>query len=193
MKVQAIRENGKIKMKSGFHPDLAQKAKQLGGKWDGGEKCWIFDERDDEHVKKLYMRIYGDDGETTQNLVDVRITVVEELSECCGAIYACGKILAKAFGRDSGAKVGDGVKLLKGKIDSGGSMKNWRTIIGDGSVFELRDVTERAAKVEFDKYNSETYKVEIIAQCKINLDALTAEKERLLQRLTEIEELLKAA
>ena len=57
-----------------------------------------------------------------------------------GPVTCCGKTVARAVDRDSGAKVGYDVALLSGHIDSGGSRKNWKTIVEEGSTFKLLNV-----------------------------------------------------
>ena len=54
--------------------------------------------------------------------------------------------MARAYGRDSGAKIGEGVVFLEGGASSGGSVKNWYTTIKKGSVFEVRDVPRAKAE-----------------------------------------------
>lgn len=51
-----------------------------------------------------------------------------------------GKTIASAYGRDSGAKLGKDAVLIKGNACSGGSVKNWRTIIVAESVILLNNV-----------------------------------------------------
>jgi hypothetical protein len=44
-----------------------------------------------------------------------------------------GRTIAKAWGRDSDAKLGDDIIWLSGIYRSGGSMKNWKTEIREGN------------------------------------------------------------
>ena len=66
----------------------------------------------------------------------VRITAKEDTQRRYAVVFMNVK-LAVAFGRDSGAKVGYDARMISGKIDSGGSAKNWYCIAYEGSVFEL--------------------------------------------------------
>jgi hypothetical protein len=48
-----------------------------------------------------------------------------------------GREVARAFGRDSGAKLGPDVVVRAGGFHSGGSRKNWRITVKDGTSFDL--------------------------------------------------------
>lgn len=64
-----------------------------------------------------------------------------------GAPLQIGSLtLARAFGRDSGARLGDGVAHLAGpKPRSGGSVKNWRTVIPGGCLLAVYNVPRAMA------------------------------------------------
>lgn len=68
--------------------------------------------------------------------VKVRITAKEDNKRRFAVVFMNEKI-AVAFDRDSGAKIGDGVRMIDGEIDSGGSRVNWYCIVKMDSVFEL--------------------------------------------------------
>ncbi len=53
------------------------------------------------------------------------------------AVMFKGIKVAVAFSRDSGAKVGYQARMIDGRINSGGSAKNWYCFVAEGSVFEL--------------------------------------------------------
>ena len=71
--------------------------------------------------------------------MDTRKVRITALSDNCRrfAVVFMGVKVAVAFDRDSGARVGYGVRMICGNIDSGGSRKNWYCVVGKGSVFEL--------------------------------------------------------
>jgi hypothetical protein len=70
---------------------------------------------------------------STQKL---RITANSDNCRKFAVVFMNVKI-AVAFDRDSGAKVGYSVRMISGKIGSGGSRANWYCIVREGSVFEL--------------------------------------------------------
>ena len=65
-------------------------------------------------------------------LIRKGIWFAEKSSVTCFA-----KVLDHAFSRDSGARIGDDVVFIKGGGKSGGSAKNWRTIVEKGSIAML--------------------------------------------------------
>ena len=147
----------KITVSSPYHQDLPRRARNVGGRWDPTKKCWIYDARDLEVVTDLYRDIYGyaptsAEEDATTPKVDVTITVGEDpWYGDCGPLVLGGRILAKAYGRDSGARVGHGVIMRNGHIDSRGSAKNWHTLASAGTTFVARDVPLPQAHAMRDK------------------------------------------
>lgn len=189
-KVKMTDGSEKLKLSSPYHPDLPARAKALGGKFSGEKKAWYFDVRDEARVRQLAVEIYGTDGETSET-VTLRVTFPQGWREAKDAVFVAGRCLARAYGRDSGAKLGAGVVLLKGDIDSGGSMRNWVTHIDPGSVFEIRDVPRQAAEGAV-QISSEAMQVEIVDSRVALLEALRAERDRLMARVAEIDAMLAA-
>jgi hypothetical protein len=186
MNIKIEEKDDKVFMFTPYHPDIPREAKKLGGKWNSSTKSWVFDVRDKERVKKLCRSIYGTDGETSE-VVTVRVTAKKQWEEYCQGLFLYGRSIARAFNRDSGAKIGDGVILLSGGFISGGSWKNWKTICKEGTIFELRDIPRKA--FEENSIDSEL-SAEVIDQ-EIDKEALKEEKKRLLARIDEIDKLLK--
>lgn len=74
-----------------------------------------------------------------------------QLSGCAsvtlGPITYAGRVLARAFGRDGGARLGTGVAILAGDIGSGGSRRYWTTdTCGREAIFLLHDIPRRIAE-----------------------------------------------
>lgn len=100
-----------------------------------------------------------------------------------------GKSIASAWGRDSGARVGDDVAFVEGRPESGGSFKNWRSVVPAGSVVVLHNVPQAALQMELP----EGVTAEVMQPATIDRDALQAERKHLLARLAEIDQLLRRA
>jgi hypothetical protein len=184
--IQIVREGNHLSIASPYHPGLPAGAKKLGGKWNRGEKVWIFDIQDEALVRDLYLSIYGEWDEP-MDLVTVQVTVSDKIKEYAGSIYFGGREITRAYGRDSGAKIGDGVIITSGGFTSGGSVKNWAAVIQSGSVFEVRKFPRAMAeKIIQDGW----YGAEITILTGINRQSLKEERERLLNRIQEIDELL---
>jgi hypothetical protein len=120
-------------------------------------------------------------------LVDIWVTVNEDWEERRGGLFLFGRQVARAFGRDSGARLGDGIVLKRGSVNSSGSMKNWKTKITDGTIFIMTDVPKAAVE---NNGVPEELTVEIIGQ-NIDREALEAERAKLIARIAEIDALLK--
>lgn len=161
-------------------------AKRLGGKWVTPN--WVFDIRDEGRVRELCMQIYGSDGRV-QDLCTVRAELDSSSKNYAGPIEIAGRTVARAYGRDSGAKLGEGIVLLKGGFDSGGSVKNWKTITKDGTVVLVRDFP-RAIAQKMIEDGATWLSIEPEAPV-INHDTLRAERTRLFARIAEIDEILK--
>lgn len=132
-----------------YNPVLPTEAKKLGGLFNPNGKAWYFDIRDAERVRALARLIYGTDGSTNEVLTTIKIKTVNYQQQFTDSIFVAGRCIARAYGRDSGAKLGENVIQLKGTCKSGGSVKNWTTEISAGSVFEIRDIPVKAVQ-DFD-------------------------------------------
>lgn len=186
--MKVIRDENQVLVQSPYNPDLPSRAKNLGGKWQPSDKAWAFDIRDEERVAELYRSIYGewDSNGAIPDAVTAKVTVLADYGEYHQGLFFAGRQLARATGRDSGAKLGPGVIVLKGNFDSGGSAKNWSTRVLKGTVFEIRDAP--LCKVKEEMKNTDLYKIEILGD--VDKAALMAEKEKLMARIAEIDELL---
>lgn len=182
--------NGKISVETPYNPEFVSRIKKAGGRWNAGNKTWETDERSTDAVRAIMRDVYGMD-DMPQELVMVRVNVGEKtISEYRGPVVIFGRTIASAYGRDSGAKVGTGVCFDAGGCDSGGSVKNWYSVIGANSVFTVYDVPRRAVEEKLGW--SDTFGTFEIIEATDPLASLKAEKEALLKRLSEIDAMLEA-
>lgn len=181
-------ENGMAKVFTPYNAEFVKKIKNIGGrKWNAADKCWMIPESEIETARQYMMDVYGEtDLPDEDGRVTIKVKFNEMAFEYTSPITIFGKEIARAWGRDSGAKVGEDVTLLSGSIGSGGSAKNWRTTIHEGSVFKIRNVAKKALEIPND-YN---ITVEEVEEATIDRKALEEEKAKLLARLAEIEALL---
>lgn len=178
--------NGKAAVYTPFNRDFVSRVKLLGGRWDGS--AWVVGEDAVEDVRKVMRAVYGRDDREAGEMVDVVLRFTEEVSELRDGVTILGRTIAKAWGRDSGARVGDDVRFTEGKPRSGGSAKNWYTEIPEGCVVKL----PRVPKALVDRPDlglPRGVEMAVIGES-IDRDALEAEKEKLLARIAEIERLL---
>lgn len=110
---------------------LVEQCHRLGGKWDADEKAWIFSGLVANEVELL-------DEKYNSELLNIEITFNESVSAHCSGVTLAGFRVASASGRDSGAKLASGIALISGDIGSGGSYKNWKTVIKEGAVIRMQ-------------------------------------------------------
>ena len=184
--VKITHEGEVLHIEAPYNAGFIAKIKAAGGKWNASQKVWAVHEKAEARAKEILTEIYGECGDGSEKRVDISVTVQEDIDALQGAIVIAGRSVARAWGRDTGAKVGEKVSFIQGKPTSGGSVKNLRTIIRAGAVLEIYDVPEVMA------VDDHCYTVQIIGQdpAPDQKAALLAEKESLLRRLQEIEEML---
>lgn len=179
--------NGTLIVNSEYNSDFVEGARKLNGRWSGG--AWHFDPRVREEVEALCLRCYGQNS-TVNDLVNIHVEFTETKSVRCGPISINGRTLARAMGRDSGAKLGDGVVIVEGKIGSGGSAKNWETYVGKGTKMRIFDFPRAAAENLIANPPSRMIATIEAPEVIIDTAALEEERDRLLARLAEIEALI---
>ncbi len=186
-------EDGKAYLKTPYNPDFARRIKTLGGRWDSSSRRWFVNEQSVESARKVMREVYGEDDQEEDAKVTVVATFDEEQSAMCDSYWMFGKSIARAFNRDKGAQVGEEAAFVEGSPLSGGSVKYWKTIIPAGSVVEIYNVPRKLAEQEIEngKAASKGIRLEIKeSSCKIDREALKAEREQLLIRVAEIDKLL---
>lgn len=181
--VQIKRTENHIIIKSPYNSIFVEKARNLAGKWVSLSEAWQFDIRDEAEVLEVCYLCYGEDG-IRNSKCNIKITFVEAAYANKSALSILGYPVARAFNRDSGARLSDGVLVKSGGFDSGGSMKNWTTKAKAGTVIVLRDVSKPLVQafLKSDDYEPESMTIEILEE----YQDLLAEKEHLLARLAEI-------
>lgn len=173
-----------VEAKTPYNEKFVTGARAIGGKWNRHERKWTFDRRDEERVRALCREVFGTDGspEDQADLVTVRIRAADY--EQWGEIAFIGRKVAWRPGRDTRVRLADNVVVVQGRFpSSGGSRNNPRVDAGDDVILEIRDIPRAALSVEKEG----TY--EIVEET-IDKEALRAERERLLARLTEIDAIL---
>ena len=179
-------DDGKAKVFTPYNAEFVSRIKLLGGRWNASKKCWTVSDFKVDDVRAAMRNIYGQDDSPVAETVDVILTFDKEVSEWHAPVTILGRTIATAWGRDSGARMGDEVMFLEGKPKSGGSVKNWYTEIPEGCVVKLPKLPKTAV-TECELPEGVT--MQVLGE-EIDRDALIAEKEKLLARLAEIEKLV---
>lgn len=135
----------KVTLEAPYHPNLPKKARELGGDFSHDNKCWYFDLRDEERVRKLAIQIYGTDGETSVELVTVHINM--DLIQDMEQLWIFGRQVASRWDRDSRVRLGEGVIVIQGGFpNSAGSRRYPMLSAFEGTVLEIRDVPRELAE-----------------------------------------------
>lgn len=113
-----------------YNRDLVTKCRQIGGRWDGDENAWIFKAYAADKVEELDY-IYN------SHLKTYEITFVKEDYAVKEAFRLFGYVIAVAKGRDTGAITSDFLGVIEGGFTSGGSAKNWTTIVEEGTTIRI--------------------------------------------------------
>ncbi len=186
--VKTIMNGERFEMYTPYSKSFISKIKTIGSaKWNPEKRCWTVKEEDQKKAKEILLSVYGEDGETAQTTYYMKFECTEDYNVWCDSARLCGKIVARATGRDSGAKVGEDVVLEKGTFTSGGSAKNWETQIEKGAIFTLKHVP----KSKIDDFDKDYFTKLSCEKEGVDADALKAEKEKLLARIAEIDKILK--
>jgi hypothetical protein len=132
--IQLTVVDDKVKVITPYNADFVQKCRNLRGTFKAG--AWWFDNSIIDYVREAMIAFFGTTGETPYQNCTLLIRDYTEYSPYSSPCILFGRTIAKAFGRDSGARLGDDVILVSGGINSGGSVKNWRTEIRN-ATFEM--------------------------------------------------------
>jgi len=143
-KIEIRKEGDIVIAASPFHPDLPARAGSLGGRFNGTD--WRFPGALMGRVRDLYREIYGTDGISDVDLLDIRIQL--DLIDTRGKdIFVAGRCLAARVKRDARVWLGHMVTIDKGGFPrSGGSIENPRLMPETGTELIVRELPEPAVK-----------------------------------------------
>lgn len=127
------------------HPAFSQFARNHRARRNRSLRAWEFPAKSRSAIADRLVDLYGTDGSPGPTC-DVRIQAAANLEATRRGIFALGREVALAFGRDTGAIPGPSTVLVEGNIYSNGSRTYWTTQIRKGTVLEVRDVPEALAR-----------------------------------------------
>lgn len=133
-----------------YDEDFIKGVRSLRGKWD--KPYWVFDARDEDRIRSLCLKVYGDNGIAADKLVTVRIDA-EKYDKWPGQeIRIAGRALVRRMERDRAVQLAPRTHVVEGAFKSrGGSRKNPRIEKVEGVVLEVRDIPlSVAAKMQED-------------------------------------------
>jgi len=185
-------ERGEIAVQTPYTEAFVNDCRASGGRWDAGEKVWLFGGAARQMVRELVVRHFAFDIDATGEMEWIEIVANREVYAERGPVIVAGKVIAQAFGRDSGARVGDDVTMTGGRIRSDGSRQYWHTTIDEGSSFVFR-----APKGSVDRlptgWDGTVCDIDgNLASLRAELAALAVEASRIAARRAEIEARIEA-
>ncbi len=143
-----------------YMPKVNAALKRIGeARYSSDHKGWIMQPCFEGLIKEKLVHYFGayDDEQATK--IDVEVTFKKDMEIDKRPVTVAGRIFARARGRDSGAATGDGVALLEGLIDSGGSVRTWSSIVKAGAKFRVMKLYEPLVK-EFES-KPEQFDIEV--------------------------------
>lgn len=187
IKIEVMGENANVY--TPYSSIFVKKINGIGGaRWNSSKRCWIVPVESVDAIREIMRQVYGKDDSPAGECetLKLRIIVKKELSNSCDDVNLFGKCLCHATGRDSGGRPGNDVFYVAGKPNSGGSVKNWKSIVPVGSEIILSNVS----KLMYEEYVPNGDVSMELVQEEHNKGQLLIEKEKLLKRLAEIDSLL---
>ena len=187
MDIKIIDSNGKADIYTPYNAEFVRAVKNCGAKWNKANSCWTVEAGHIDTVREIMRRIWGRDDQDRGTCVTVQLTFARPAIGECEPVTCYGRTVARAFGRDSGAVAGDGVAFVIGAPESGGSVKNWKTVVPEGCIIRMTDVPlEMFTRGDLP----EGVIAELIDGEDTKLAALREEREKLMARLAKINEIL---
>lgn len=187
------RGEGQSNVYTPYSSDFVQKIKKnIGGAaWDNSKKCWVIPTESADICRNIMRSVYGQcDIPDADGYVKLKLTFNSEVSNWHDDVTMFGKCICKAHGRDSGGKPGADVSYISGEPQSGGSVKNWYSVVPEGAVIILSNVPAGMwnAYCESDTHNNNVH-VELVDDTP-DREKLINERKRLLARVAEIDDIL---
>lgn len=184
IKLEIIQD--KIKVTTPYNANFVNKCRNLRGKFQEG--AWWFDDSILDYVRNAMIEYFGTTGEASYETCTL---LIKDFSKCSdkSPVVLFGHTIARALGRDSGARLGDDIIFISGTYTSGGSVKNWCTEVED-ATFEIHEfpvpslelsnvkkaIEEGWCEVKYTKKKRTSEEIQVdINSCKLRLQELENE------------------
>lgn len=174
---------------SPYNSDFVRRIKSIGGaRWNGSNKTWDIPADCIEQARKIMREIYGECDIPETDRVAVELCFEKEYEgNIREPVYILGKEIANTYSRDGNINVGDDAVFIHGMPQTGGSRAYYKIIIPEGSIVRIRNVSKRFLNEPLPEGVICKRISETIDQTRENL---IREKEKLLKRIKEIDEIL---
>lgn len=183
--MKVIIENKEIKVESPYNKDFIARAKQIQGKWSS--PYWVFPEENRDEVKELLIECYGECGQLGEvDTVTIELNLDTYRDERPDSRLKLGSmVLLERKNRDRQPIFAENVILVTGGFKrSGGSWKSPRVAPEEGTVLRVKGVPVTV----YSKFK-DSKGVTLVSD--IDKEALMREREKLVERIAEIDALIK--
>lgn len=182
MDVSIQEVDGRLYLVSPYDRECIRDLKAIGGRWDPARKAWSFDPRDKTRVEGIAGRYFGYRADASGETVTIRFKASDH--DKYGVIMFANRTIARRAGRDAPVDMAEGAVVVEGRWKhSGGSRTNPDVGETSGIVIELRDIPVEMLETEPD----DSYEVVDGDPLK----ALREERDRLMERIQEIDRQLR--
>lgn len=186
LKITINGHNATAQVFTPFNESFVAKMKALDGIWDKPLRCWWVGISKIPNVRAAMREVFGSDDTSSAKSVTLRLTFSEDYGVFRQDATLYGKTLSHATSHNSGGTPGEDVQYLAGRAESGGSSKNWCSIVPSGSVIQLYNVPAHL----LDTSTIPPMVAVEVCRIDVNRDALLKERTRLMARIEEIDKLL---
>lgn len=178
--------NGKIALITPFNRNFINdlKAKVGGAKWDSSNSWWTIPAESLETARTIMMDCYGE-TDITEDADKFSVKFSIEARSYNSTLDVFGKALVIVKNHDY-VIIGDGFELVDGTIYDAGSRRKPQAY-AHGTF-----IAHRITQAQLDKEIQErgSFEYEILKESSINVEALKAERAKLIDRIAEIDKLL---
>ena len=171
-----------------YDPRFPDRMRSIHGTWDKPGKCWWISSSQIEEARKHMREIFGQDDLSGKDTVSLLLRFTEGDGAYRKDYVLYGKVLSHATSKTSGGVAGEDVFFIEGSPESGGSVSNWCSVIPAGSVIRLHNVHRDA----IDKTVLPVCAfMEVLNEYEDpKRESLIREREELMKRIKQIDELL---
>lgn len=171
-----------------YNERFVKRLKNFGDrKWNDEKKCWVIPADSISEVRQLMLEVFGENDLYSDSYASVKLSFSDDYTNRTTSIEMYSRIIASAKSRDIAGPISSGVIYTSGEYCTGGSSKHPTVTIKGGSEIVIKNVPIQLARTEV---------VPEIIQVKIDdgsidKEALILERNRLQNRINEINQLLK--
>lgn len=158
--------------------------KRMGGSWNKEGRYWEISFRMLEQARQAMREIFGTDDLGNRELVTVTLRFQDTKGTFRGDHVMYGKVLSHATAWNSGGTAGSDVTYQESAPESGGSSKNWCSVVPKGAVVELANVPKELLRKPPE---AGVFVMTVSGNVQPDRESLLRERETLMRRVADID------